>query len=148
MPVDFNSTAIADSTSAGLTDTGLSFIAKAGRLHTFRAQLVLLSAATTTGPAVAVDTPASPTLFTAKAEAPISTTAGTDAIEEEATVTDAEQMTFTTALSTQGTIVIIEGAIIPSVAGEVKIQFNTEVNGSAVTYKGGKLEFTDLGIAA
>ena len=148
MPTEFNATSIADSTSATLTDTNLSFVGKAGHLYQFSAKLALTSAISTTGPAVAIDTPASPTFFAARAAVPTSTSPGTDAEEVEATVTDAEQMTFTTTLSASGTIMEIEGFIIPQVAGEVKVQFNTEVNGSAVTYKGGRLDFLDCGLAS
>lgn len=148
MPSIANATSIVDSTSAGLSDTGLSFVAKAGYLYEFKGSMVLTSAATTTGPAMAIDVPASPTLFVARARALTTTTVGTDNEEVDATVTDADQMTFTTSLSTAGTIVEFAGYITPSVAGEVKIQFNTEVNASAVTFKGGRLDFTEIGLAA
>jgi hypothetical protein len=147
MPTELTATSVADSTSAGLTDTGLSFIGKAGHLHEFEGRILLTAAATTTGPAVAIDTPATPTAFVATARNANSTTVGTDVEEVDTTVTDAEQMTFTTSVSTQGTIVEFAGFIIPATAGEVKLQFNTEVNGSAITFKGGRLTHIDCGLA-
>ena len=148
MPSIANATTVVDSTSAGLTDTGLGFVAKAGYLYHFRGTMVLQAAATTTGPAVAIDTPATPTVFVAKASAPLTTTVGTDNEELDATNTDQDQMTFSTSLSTTGTLVEVEGYVTPSVAGEVKMQFNTEVNGSAVTYKGGRLDWREIGLAS
>lgn len=148
MPTKMSATSIADSTSAGLTDTGLSFVAKAGYLYHFKGSMVLASAVTTTGPAIAFDTPASPTMFAAKANTPTTASVGTDNEEVDATITDAEQMTFTTSLHATGTLVQFEGYITPSVAGEFKVQFNTEVNASAVTFKGGRLDFTEIGLAA
>lgn len=148
MPTVANAANIADSTSAGLTDTGLSQVLKAGYLYRFDGAILLQSAATTTGPAIALDTPASPTIYEAAARTPMSTTAGVDAEEQDATNTDADQMTFTTSLSTGATMVEFSGFIVPSVAGELKVQFNTEVNGSAVTYKGGTFNVREIGLAA
>jgi pectate lyase len=138
---------VTDSTSATLTDvTGLSFPVASGRMYRFRAVLPYTSAATTTGIAVAVDVPASPTFFAATAEGAISTTVGGSNEEADATVTDAEQMTFSAAPATTGGLVVVEGYLKPSATGELKIQFNTEVNGSAVVVKAGAtLDYRDCG---
>lgn len=138
---------VADSTSATLTDTGMAFPVSAGRMYYFRAHALYTSAASTTGLALAVDVPAAPTAFTATATGAVSSTVGTDAEEVDTTGTDSEQMTFSAAPAVGIGHAIVEGFVRPSVAGEVKIQFNTEVNGSAVTVKAGSfIEYRDLGV--
>lgn len=139
---------VTDSTSATLTDTGLAFPVASGRTYHFEAFIPYTTAATTTGIGVAVDVPASPTFFTARADTPNATgaTVGTDSVEADATVTDAEQMTFTGLPSTSGALLYVQGVIRPSVAGEVKVQFNTEVDTSLVTVKKGSyIRYRDCG---
>lgn len=138
---------LSDSTSATLTDvTGCSFPVAAGRMYKFKATVPYTTAATTTGIGLAIDTPASPTFFVAIIVTVDTTTVGTGALEADATVTDAEQTTFAAAPATSGGLAIIEGYCKPSVAGEIKLQFNTEVNSSAVTVKAGaEIEYRDLG---
>lgn len=148
MGVFMNTTDGIDSTSATLTDTGLVAICKSGYLYTARFTGMFQSAALTTGVGIAFDLPNSPTDFAATGEAGTSTTVSSTGKDIESTVTDAEQMTFTAIPATTGGIVQVVGMFTPSVSGEMKVQFNTEVNGSAVTYKGGLLEIFEHGIAA
>lgn len=147
MPFVSTTADVTDNTSATLTDVpGLTVPVSAGKMYHFRAVLPYTTAATTTGIGVAVDVPNSPTFFEASVNAPISTTAGASAMETDASVTDAEQMTFSATPSTSGSHVVIEGHVKPSVAGEIKIQFNTEVDASAVTVKAGAhMRVTDMG---
>lgn len=128
---------VTDSTSATLTDTGITFPVASGRMYWFRCQLPYTTAATTTGLAVAVDVPASPTFLAAWAMTSTGTSVGTSNIESATTNTDAGQITFTTAPGTSGGVCTIEGWCQPSTSGEIKFQFNTEVNSSAVTIKKG-----------
>lgn len=138
---------VIDSTSATLTDTGLVIPLAAGHLVRFEFYVLYKTDATTTGIAFALDTPGSDTWFEASARVPLSTAVGASNYEVDATVTDAEQMTFSASPSVSGSQALIVGSIQPSLPGQIKLQFNTEVNGSLATVKKGSYGyFKDLGL--
>lgn len=151
MPIVRLDAAVVDSTSGSNTNiSGLSFPVAAGRRYWFRAFIPYNSAATTTGAEFGVDVPSSPTWLGFKTEMTSNDTLGTDATEVDYDGTDdgsSVGSSSATATATEVNIAIVEGFVVPSVAGEVQFRMDTEVNSSAITVRAGAfVEYRDLGV--
>lgn len=117
--------------------TGLSFPVAASSDYEFHFLIPFVSVATTTGIAVALNGPASPTLLAVKIEVPISATATVDrhtnAYNTEALGTGVDVASVPRLVQIRG--VLRNGAT----AGTVIARFRSEVAASAVTVKAGAM---------
>lgn len=113
--------------------TGLSFNVEAGKRYKFKAMIAYDAAATTTGARFTVNGPASPTVLAVVSRYPL--TATTETVNYVAAY-DAPSAANATSLAA-GNLAIVEGIIVPSANGIFKLQFASEVSGSAITVKAG-----------
>jgi hypothetical protein len=120
-------------TTTTLSDvTGLSFAVNANQLYKYKAFVFYTSAVTTTGLGIGLTYPVS-TLATAQ----VSTPSGTDGTASffQGTINSSGDSVLSTATPVANTqhLSIIEGAILPSVAGTVQLRARSEVNASTIT---------------
>lgn len=121
--------------------TGLSFAVSSGSNYRFHANIVYISAATTTGLGLGINGPASPTLVSYLSQLPV--TAGATPLNTNlgagiATAYDGGGCSATTpSTATTGWAATLDGLVRPSASGTATLRFASEVNGSAVTIKAG-----------
>jgi hypothetical protein len=113
--------------------TGLSFNATAGTTYRFRATIAYTAAATTTGSRWSITGPATPTMLSYTSNYTLTATTMTI---NYASAYDIPAASNASSLAT-GNIAQIEGIIIPSVDGPVKVRFASEIASSAIIAKAG-----------
>lgn len=129
--VNLLSDAVSAAAANTLADTGLSFAVETGKRYRFYAKIFYNSAATTTGARFVVDGPAFTELVY---QSEWTLTATTRQMNNGLTAYNLPAAAGASSLTT-GNICIVEGYIIPSAAGTVRIRFASEVVNSSITIK-------------
>jgi hypothetical protein len=128
---------VSGSTTLGNAN-GLSFSVNANTYYHYKFVVVFRTAATTTGIRLSVTTPASPTVFSGKAQIPIAIDGAGG--EWQGWITASDDAVIGTGVQAANTdyIAIVEGNILTgATAGTIQLRFASEVAGSNVTIRNG-----------
>jgi hypothetical protein len=143
-PVKVANTADQTSTSTTVANSNtLSFNVTAGTYYRFTFTVVFRSAAAATGLKLALTHPGA-TVFSATAEIP----SGADGTGSHFSgwITSSGDVVTSTGVQNPNTdyIAIVQGMILPSASGLLRLQFGSEVAGSTVTLRNGSLASLEL----
>jgi hypothetical protein len=144
VPVKVVNTVDQTSTSTTVANSNtLSFTVAAATYYRFKFTVVFRTAAATTGLKLSVTHPGA-TVFSAKAEIPN----GADGTGSDFSgwITSSGDVVTATGVQAANTdyIAVVEGVILPSAGGLVRLQFGSEIAGSTVTLRNGSLAFLEL----